>query len=67
MSESFTVEDIKRLNVQPGDVLLVTVPEGTTAQHAQAVTNAFEANLPVRMVLKTPEIQVEVVREEDAR
>lgn len=55
------IEDVQRLDVKPGDVLLVSVPPGTTAQDAAHVKNAFETTLPIRVVVKTSDIQAEVV------
>jgi hypothetical protein len=59
------IEDVKRLHVKPGDVLLVTVPQGTTERQIQEIKNAFETNLPVRALVKTAGIEVEVVGEAD--
>lgn len=56
----YDIEDIKRLNVQPGDVLLVTVPQHTTSEQVQRVKNLFETTLPVRAIIRTPDIGVEV-------
>lgn len=64
MEEKITIEDVERLNVQPGDVLLVTVPSGTTPERAKDVLNRFETRLPVRVIVKTADIQVQVVPEE---
>jgi hypothetical protein len=66
MSQTIDIEDIKRLNVKPGDVLLVTVPQGATADQAQHIKNLFETNLPIRVVVKTAEVEVEIVGEADA-
>lgn len=58
---SIEIEDVARLNVKPGDVLLVTLPQGMSLQDVERVKNAFETTLPVRVIVKTSEIQVEVV------
>lgn len=58
------IEDVKRLNVGPGDVLLVTVPSGTTPERANDIRNRFETRLPVRVLVKTADVQVQVVPEE---
>lgn len=57
------IEDVKRLDVQAGDVLLVTVPPGTTQRQADDVKNRFETILPVRAVVMTSGVEVEVARE----
>lgn len=57
------IEDVKRLDVQAGDVLLVTVPQHTTHEQAERIKNHFETTLPVRAVLVTSGIEVEVARE----
>jgi hypothetical protein len=67
MSETFDIEDIKRLDVKPGDVLLVTVPRQMTAEAAERVKNAFETNLPIRVLVKTSDVHVEVAGPERVR
>jgi hypothetical protein len=67
MSETFDIEDIKRLDVKPGDVLLVTVPRQMTAEAAERVKNAFETTLPIRAIVKTADVHVEVVGPERVR
>lgn len=54
------IEDVQRLNVQPGDVLLVSIPREMGPEAAQRVANAFETTLPVRVIIKTADVQVEV-------
>jgi hypothetical protein len=61
------IEDIKRLDVKPGDVLLVTVPREMSSEAAQRVANAFETTLPVRAIIKTSDVRVEVVGPERVR
>lgn len=61
------IEDVQRLDVQPGDVLLVTVPEGTTQADAERIRAGFETALPVRVLLKSQNIQVETVGPERVR
>lgn len=58
---TFEIEDIQRLKVQPGDVLLVTIPAGSSQSESERVKYTFETFLPVRAVVKTADIQVEVV------
>ena len=55
------IEDVQRLDVKPGDVVLVTVPPGTEQVTADYIKNRFETTLPVRVLVKTSNIQVEVV------
>lgn len=62
---TYDIEDIKRLKVQPGDVLLVTVPQGTPPNVAQQIKNTFETNLPIRALVRTADIQVEVAEQSD--
>ncbi len=65
MSEPITIEDVKRLDVHPGDVLLVTLPHAMNAQMADAARAQFAAALPgVKVILKAPDIAVEVVSAE---
>ncbi len=61
------IEEIQRLNVQPGDVLLVSVPPGTSQEVADAIRNRFETTLPVRVLVKTLDVQVEVAGPERVR
>jgi hypothetical protein len=63
---SIEIEDVQRLNVKPGDVLLVTVPHGTSAQDVDYVKNKFETTLPVRVIVKPSDVQVEVVEADSA-
>lgn len=64
--EKIEIESVERLDVRPGDVLLVTVPVGTSPQDVEAVRNAFETRLPVRALVKTADVQVVVVGEDAA-
>lgn len=66
MEEKITVEDVQRLNVKPGDVLLVTVPRTTPPEAAQRIKNTFETQLPIRVLVKSADVQVEVVTEDGA-
>jgi hypothetical protein len=63
---SIEIQDVERLKVDPGDVLLVTISREMTPQDAQHVKNVFETTLPVRVIVKTPDIQVEVVEADTA-
>ena len=67
MSEKIDVEYIQRLRVEPGDVLLVTVPDGTPSAQIERIKNLFETNLPIRALVKTINIRVEVVGQERTR
>jgi hypothetical protein len=67
MSETFDIEDIKRLDVKPGDVLLVTVAPGTSQEVADVIRNRFETTLPIRVLVKPADVQVEVVGPERVR
>lgn len=67
MPEPFEIEDVKRLNVAPGDVLLVTVSQHTTMQQADRIKNLFETTLPCRVVVMSPGITVEVAGKEVTR
>lgn len=67
MPEPFEIEDVKRLNVAPGDVLLVTVPQHTTMEQAAYIKNAFETQLPVRVVVMSSGVTVEIANEEAAQ
>ncbi|HZM83777.1 MAG TPA: hypothetical protein VFC19_49290 [Candidatus Limnocylindrales bacterium] len=64
MPEPFEIEDIKRLNIQSGDVLLVTVPQHTTMQQAAQIKNIFETQLPVRVIVITSGVTVEIANRE---
>lgn len=57
------IEDVKRLDVKAGDVLLVTVPQHTTHEQAERIKNLFETTLPVKAIVTGPDIKVEVARE----
>lgn len=67
MEEKIEIVDVQRLNVKPGDVLLVTVPPGTSQEVADHIRNRFETTLPVRAIVKNSEVQVEVVGPERVR
>src|SRR5262245_64920085 len=62
MSEHITIEDVQRLDVRPGDVLLVTVPADTTPDQVTRLVEVFESRLPdVRVIVKGTSVGVEVV------
>ncbi len=61
------IEDVHRLNVNPGDVLIVTVPPDTDQEQVYRIKNLFETNLPVRAIVKTANIEVEVAGPEVTR
>lgn len=58
--DKIEIEDVQRLNVQPGDVLVVTVPPGTSQEVVEHIRNKFETTLPVRAIVKTSDVHVEV-------
>jgi hypothetical protein len=60
VSGPLDIEDVKRLNVAPGDVLLVTIPPGRTERDVDHIKNVFETVLPVRVIVRTADIGVEV-------
>ncbi len=62
VSQTITVEDIKRLTVRPDEMLLVTVPRGMPFVEIERVKNLFETSLPVRALVKSADIHVEIVR-----
>jgi hypothetical protein len=64
---TYDIEDIKRLNVQPGDVLLVTMPRGSSMERAEQIRDTLETNLPVRVLFRTPGVEVEVIGQERTR
>lgn len=65
---SFEIEDVRRLNVKPGDVLLVTVPQKLATDELIArIKNVFETQLPIRVIVKTSDVQVEVAGPERVR
>ncbi len=67
MSETITIEDVKRLDVQPGDVLLVTVPPVAAAQQADQIRAVFAEALPgVKIIVRSSDVDVEVVSEQRA-
>lgn len=58
------IEKVERLDVKPGEVLLVTVPDHTTASAAERVKVRLEEHLPgVKVIIKTANVGVEVVAE----
>lgn len=61
------IEDVERLDVRPGDVLLITVPPDTDAEMAERICNRFETMLPVRVIVKTSDAQVQVIGPERVR
>lgn len=61
---TYEIEDIKRLQVKPGEVLLVTVPQGTVTEVAERIKNVFETNLPVRAIVTTGDIHVQVASQD---
>lgn len=67
MATKIDIEDVERLNVAPGDVLLITMPLGATVEECQRVQKAIEGRLPVKAIVKTSGIQVQVVAASEVR
>lgn len=69
MSASIELQDVRRLDVSPGEVLLVTVPSHTTADQAAEMRDQLGAVLPdgVQVIFKTPDVDVVAARPGDAR
>jgi hypothetical protein len=57
------IEDIRRLVVNPGEMLVVRVPRGTTAEGAAQVKDRVKAVLPdgVRVLVAPVDVDFEVV------
>jgi hypothetical protein len=61
--QDFRIEDVQRLVVRPGEILLVTIPAHTTVEDAEYIKGIFKAKLPegVEVVVKTPDVDAAVV------
>lgn len=57
------IEEIRRLVVHPGEMLVVHVPVGTTAEIAARISDRVKANVPdgVRVLIATGDVDFEVV------
>lgn len=66
MSQTIEVESIARLDVRPGEVLVVTVPEDFDAADAEHVTRALRERLPdgVNVLIVKAGITFQVVAQE---
>lgn len=67
-SEPIVLEDIRRLVLEPGDVLVVRVEGAVTMQMAEAITRSVEQYLPGHKVLVLPAgmMDLEVLGREQA-
>jgi hypothetical protein len=64
MPRTIEVEQVERLDIRPGEVLLVTVPDHTSAEVAERIRERFERRLPdVKILIKTAGITVKVISE----
>lgn len=64
--EMIPVESIKRLDVRPGDTLVVTVPDDTDPKTFNLIADAFDGRMPddVKVVVVTAGIEMQVVTPE---
>lgn len=66
MSQSIPLESIKRLDIKPGDVLVATVPSGTTPERLQLVADQLKSKLPddIKLLVVT-DIDLAVIPAQD--
>lgn len=60
------LEDIRRLDIRPGQILVATLPEGATPQEADQVHEILKAKLPngVNVLVKTSNADLMVLNPE---
>lgn len=63
MSETIEVESIRRLDVKPGETLVVTVPDDLTEQEIHDTRDALLKNLPdgVAAIVMNRDVELSVV------
>ena len=63
MPQTIEVESIQRLDVKPGETLVVRLPERTTSEVARQVKAAVEAAVPdgVQVLITSANIELTVV------
>jgi hypothetical protein len=63
VKQTIEVDSIARLDIKPGETLLVTVPTPTSRDEVHAIRDAFMTQLPegVRVLIKSGDIEVSVV------
>lgn len=63
MSDLIEVEKIERLHVEPGEILAVTLPKGSSAEMARSVADNLRRHLPegVELLLLAGDISLKVV------
>jgi hypothetical protein len=57
------IEDVRRLVVHPGEMLVVRVPVGTSVERARHISDSVQANVPdgVRVLIAMGDVDFEVV------
>lgn len=57
------IESIRRLNVKPGEVLVVAIPSGSTAARTQEIADLVRQRLPdgVEVLVATKDVDMQVV------
>ena len=56
------IRDIARLNINPGEVLVVTLPNATPTEDQQQVRAKIEKELPgVKMIIKSESVEMWVL------
>lgn len=63
MTQTIEVESIQRLVINPGETLVVGLPDGATAEEAARVKAAAESAVPdgVTVLVKSANIELSVV------
>lgn len=66
MTQTIEVESIKRLDVKPGETLVVTLPESAEPRDMQAIRIAMEGHVPdgVRLLIVSHSVELGVISAE---
>lgn len=63
MSQTIEVESIRRLDIKPGETLVVTLPAGTPAEDVQRIRDLILDHVPdgVKLMLVSADVDLSVL------
>jgi hypothetical protein len=66
VSQTIEVESIRRLDIKPGETLVVGLPEGTRPEHVPPIRTVLEENMPddVKLIFVSHGVSLGVISRE---